>query len=200
MIRAGFVIENPTTQSRTVVVESDAETDGTGWLLEVKCVPGARPDVAEHLHLAWMETFEILRGTAHYKINGIRKTAQAGEAFTVLPRQLHVHPWNAGDSDLVFRQRSEFGQSSPKAVQEVLGVFATLVGLVGEGKAGKRGLPRNPLQIFATLRTLAGHGGYDASLPIPVQNFLAATLGRLTEALGYRGVYPRSVDTRQLGG
>jgi hypothetical protein len=43
---------------------------------------------------------------------------------------------------------------------------------------------------MATLRTLAKHGGYDVQLPIGVQNFLAATLGRLAEAMGYRGVYP----------
>jgi quercetin dioxygenase-like cupin family protein len=92
MIRAGFVIENPITRSRTTVVESDAETRGMGWLLAVTCVPKAGPDIAEHVHMTWTETFEILQGTAHYTIDGIQKTAAAGERFTVLPRQRHVHP------------------------------------------------------------------------------------------------------------
>ena len=39
MIHAGFVIESPLTQSRTVVLESDAETNGTSWLLEITCPP-----------------------------------------------------------------------------------------------------------------------------------------------------------------
>lgn len=194
MIRAGFVIESPTTQSRTVVVESDAETRGAGWLLEVTCVPKAGPDVTEHLHLTWTETFEILKGTACYKLDGVQKTARAGETFTVQPRQLHVHPWNAGEGELVFRQRNDFGQSTPEAVQDVLGVFATLAGLARQGKVDRRGLPKNPLQLAATLKTLIRHGGYDASLPIPVQNFVVATLGRLAEGLGYRGVYPEYVD------
>jgi mannose-6-phosphate isomerase-like protein (cupin superfamily) len=195
MIHAGFVIENPTTGSRTTVVESDAETHGRGWLLEVTCLPNARPDVPAHTHLAWTETFEVLQGTAFYKINGVKHTARAGDAFTVLPQQSHVHPWNAGDGKLVFRQRNEFEQSSPEAVQDVLGVFATIAGLAREGKVDQSGVPRNPLQFFASLRTLAKHGGYDARLPIPLQKFLVATLGRLAELLGYRGVYPRYVDT-----
>ncbi|MFZ5823737.1 MAG: cupin domain-containing protein [Bacillota bacterium] len=193
MIRAGFVIENPLTRSRTTVVESDVETKGMGWLLEVICLPNAGPDIAEHVHLTWTETFEISKGIAHYKIGGVQKTIQAGESFTVLPGQLHVHPWNAGDSELVFRQRNEFGHSAPGAVQDVLGVFATIAGLARQGKVDKRGLPKNPLQLAVTIRTLSKHGGYDAAVPLGVQKLMAATLGRLAEWLGYRGVDPQYV-------
>lgn len=193
MIHAGFVIESPQTRSRTIVLESDVETGGTHWLLEVHCQPKTRPDIAEHLHLTWTETFEIVEGTAHYKVGGVQKTAQVGERFVVSPGQLHVHPWNAGEGNLIYRQRSDFGRSDPSAVQDVLGVFATIAGLAREGKVDGRGFPKHPLQLAATLRTLSKHGGYDASLPIPAQNFLAATLGRLAEALGYKGVDPRYV-------
>ena len=155
MIRAGFVIENPMTKSRTMVVESDRETEGMGWLLEVTCIPNARADIAEHVHLTWTETFEILKGTAHYSVDGTQRMAQAGDTFTVLPGQLHVHPWNAGDSELVYRQRDEFGRSTPEAVQDVLGVFATIAGLAREGRVDKRGLPKNPLDLAATIRTLS---------------------------------------------
>lgn len=196
MIHAGFVIENPITQSRTRVVESDAETQGLSWLLEVTCIPGAGPDIAEHIHLTWTETFEIIKGKAHYKIDGIQKTAQAGERFVVLPRQLHVHPWNAGTDELVFRQRSDFGGPTPAAVQDVLGVFATIADLAREGKVDKRGLPKNPLQLAATLRVLTKYGGYDASVPIVVQNLMAGSLGPVAEWLGYRGVNPQSVGIR----
>jgi hypothetical protein len=193
MIHAGFVIESPLTQSRTVVLESDVETNGASWLLEITCPPDTRPDVAEHLHLSWTETFEIIKGAAHYKFDGVQKQAQAGETLVLIPGKFHIHPWNAGASDLVYRQRSDFGRSDPGAVQEVMGVFATIAGLAREGKVDDRGLPKHPLQLAATLRTLSKYGGYDASLPIPVQNFVAATLGRLAEACGYKGVYPRYV-------
>jgi hypothetical protein len=194
MIKSGFTINNPTTGSVTTVLKSDVETDGMGWLLEIRCMPGKQSDIAEHYHTDWTETFEIISGTAHYKLNGEQKTAQAGEKFIVEPRQLHVHPWNAGDTEMVYRQSNQFGKRSPEAVQDVLGVFATIAGLAAEGKVDASGKPKNPLQLAVTLKTLAQHGGYDASLSASAQDFLAATLGRLAEALGYRAVYPKFVQ------
>jgi hypothetical protein len=38
------------------------------------------------------------------------------------------------------------------------------------------------------------YGGYDARMPIPVQNFLGATVGWLAERLGYKAVYPQYVN------
>jgi hypothetical protein len=191
MIRAGFTITNPLTQSRTIVLKSDAETNGMGWLLEVHCEPGKRADIAEHIHTEWTEQFEIISGSASYSLDGQQHRLEAGGSFTVLPGQRHTHPWSAGSSPMVYRQANNFGRHSPEAVQEVLGVFATVAGLARDGKVDQSGRPKHPLQLAATLRTLTQHGGYDASLPIPVQGFLAATLGRLAEALGYRGVYER---------
>ena len=193
MIRPGFTIDNPRTGSRTRVIESDAETGGTGWLLESTCVPGAAPDIAEHLHLTWTETFEVVSGTANYSLNGVQKTAQAGESFTVPPRHAHIHPWPAGDGEMVYFQRTTFADPTPAAVQDVLGVFATIASLARAGKVDKKGYPKNPLQLAATLRTLSRYGGYDTSMPIRLQDFLAATLGWLAERLGYRAVDPQVV-------
>ena len=189
MIRAGFIIHSPRTQSVTTILQSDAETNGMGWELEVACQPHTEADIEEHLHLTWTETFEILSGKAHYKLNGQQKTAEAGQSFVVRPGEKHIHPWNAGETVMVYRQTDKFPAPSPAAVQEVLGTFATLAGLTAEGKVGANGRPKNVWQMMATLRTLTKHGGYDVQLPIPVQNGLAATLGRLAEALGYRAVY-----------
>ncbi|MCL4870044.1 MAG: hypothetical protein KJ063_13855 [Anaerolineae bacterium] len=196
MIQAGFTIENPLTKSRTVVMETDLETNGMGWLLEIYCPAQAKPDIGEHLHLNWTETFEIISGVAYYKLNGVQKTAQAGEIIVMPPGQLQIHPWNAGETAMVYRQRNQFEQSNPQAVQDVLGVFATIAGLAREGKVDANGRPKNPLQLAITLRTLAKYDGYDASLPIPVQNFLAATLGWLAKVLGYKAVYPQYVKAK----
>jgi hypothetical protein len=193
MIRAGFTIENTMTKSRTIVLESDAETKGMGWLLEVHCAPQTGSDVPEHLHLTWTENFEIISGSAHYKLNGIQKRAAAGEKFVVLPGELHIHPWNAGESDMVYRQTNRFERANPQAVQDVLGVFATRAGLARQGKVDSNGRPKNPLQLGITLRTLNKHGGYDARMPIALQNFLGATLGGLAKVLGYKAVYPQYV-------
>jgi hypothetical protein len=193
MITAGFTIHSPITESHTTILKTDTETDGMGWLLEVRCAPGQKSDIAEHYHLDWVETFEIISGTASYKLDGVQKTAEAGETFVVQARQLHIHPWCAGDEEMVYRQSNRFGQRNPAAVQDVLGTFATIAGLAGRGKIAANGLPKNPLQLAATLRTLTRHGGYDASLPASAQNFIAATLGRLAESLGYRAVYPQFI-------
>ncbi len=196
MICAGFMIENPLTHSRTTVMESDEGTDGTGWLLEVHCVPHAQHDVPEHVHLTWTETFEILSGSAHYSLDGIQSTLAAGENFVVLPGHPHVHPWNAGDTELVYRQRNRFKQPSPEAIQDVLGVFATRADLVRAGKTDSQGRPKNPLQLAVMMRTLNKYGGYDARVPIFLQNLIGGILGRLAGLLGYEAVdskYVRSV-------
>jgi hypothetical protein len=198
MIRAGFTIENPRTRSRTIVLESDVETQGRGWLLETRCPPNAPPDISEHMHLTWTETFEIVSGQAYYKLNGVQKTAAAGEIIVMPPEQWQVHPWNAGETELVYRQRDDFGQADPQAVQDVLGVFATLAGLGREGKLDRRGRPKDPLQMAITLRVLSRYGGYDASLPILVQRVFSASVGGLAGMLGYRAVHPQYVGEHSV--
>lgn len=196
MIHAGFTIENPRTKGHTIVLESDAETNGNGWLLEHHCIPHAPPDIAEHVHLTWTETFEILSGDAFYKLDGVQSVAHAGDTITIHPRQSHIHPWNAGETELIYRQRNVFDQPNPQAVQDVLGVFATLAELAREGKVDPRGDPKNPLQLAVTLKTLNKYGGYDARLPMWTQDMLAATLGSLAVALGYRAIDPQFVRQR----
>lgn len=193
MIRAGFTVENPITHSRTVVIESDLETQGMGWLIQVHCVPESGPDIAEHYHKDWTETFEIISGTAYYKLNGVQKMAQAGEKIVMPPGQLQIHPWNAGAGEMVYRQRNQFAKANPQAVQDVLGVFATVAGLAREGKVGADGRPKNPFQAAVTLRTLVKYGGYDASIPANTQYFLGATLGAFADLFGYKAVLPQYV-------
>ena len=194
MIQAGFETTEPRTGTRTRVVRGSKETDGMGWVIEVTCPVGADPAILEHVHTRWTETFEILQGDARYKLNGQVGHARTGDSIVMPPGQPHIHPWNAGTDIMVYRQTNDFGGRSPEAVDDVLGVFATLNGLTLEGKVNRRGLPKNPLQFAATLRTLVRHEGFDAAAPIAAQRFLSATLGRLAELMGYRAVYPRFVS------
>ena len=191
MISPGFETTDPFTQTRLVLVKGAQETAGRGWVTEVHCPQGAAPWVAAHVHSTWTETFEILEGTASYRLGSETRTLQAGETIVMPPRVPHVHPWNTGSGVMVFRQINDFGASTPEAVHEVLGAFATINGLAREGRVGKKGIPKNPLQAAATIRMLTKHGGFDAAVPIPLQLGLSATLGRLAEALGYRAVYER---------
>jgi len=191
MISAGFETTDPITQTRIVVVKGAQETAGRGWVLEGYCPQGAAPWVTAHIHRIWTETFEILQGTASYRLGTAVHTLKAGETVIMPPGVAHVHPWNIGSGVMVFRQTNDFGASTPDAVHEVLGAFATINGLAREGRIGKKGIPKNPLQAAATIRMLTKHGGFDAAVPIPLQLSVSATFGRLAEALGYRGIYDR---------
>ena len=191
MIKKGFVIESQRTGSRIEVLEGTEETQGWGWLLEVTCQVGSFPAVAEHYHRDWTEVFEIVSGAASYQVDGVKNTAPAGGSFIVNPGQTHIHPWNAGETVMVYRQRDRFGRQSFDAVQDVLGALATMNGLYKEGKANPDGRPKNPLQMAACLRLLVKHGGYGTALPEAKQDSLARTLGGLAGLLGYKGTYPR---------
>jgi quercetin dioxygenase-like cupin family protein len=191
MIRAGFTFEHPVTKTRTVVLESDAETNGMGWLLDVTRYSKAGSDLGEHLHQTWTETFEILKGTAKYKLDGNEKIAKAGESFVVEPNHFHVHPWNADEEELIYRQRDHFEHPSPAAVQDILGIFATRTGMARDGIRLK-GFAKLLFQA-ATIRTAIKHGNYVANPSMNMQKVLASTLGLLGELLGYKAVNPKYV-------
>lgn len=191
MIRAGFTFEHPATKTRTVVLESDTETNGMGWLLEVTRHSKLGSDLGEHLHLTWTETFEIIKGTAKYKLDGIEKIAKAGESFVVEPRHFHVHPWNATDEELVYRQRDRFEKPSPAAVQDILGIFATRTGMARD-RVRLKGFAKLLFQS-ATIRTAIKHGNYAANPSMTKQKIMGATLGLLGELLGYKAVNPKYV-------
>lgn len=195
MINAGFTLDNPLTGSHMILLEGNAETKGNGWLLETHCIPHAQPDIPEHFHLHWTETFEIVSGTAFYGLNGQVRTARAGETIGVMPRERHIHPWNAGETELIYRQMDRFRSPDSTAVEDVLGGFATLFGLAREGKVDKQGRPKNPLQLAVTLKLFNRHSTYDLSLPMKAQDMLAATLGTLAESLGYRAILPQYLAT-----
>lgn len=192
-IPLGFETTNPWTGTRMILLKGNIELGGRGLMLEVHCKDGMPAGILEHLHITWTETFTILLGSARYKLGGEERTAGEGETVVMPPRVKHIHPWNDGIGPLVYTQKSDFGEVDLDAVYDIVGAFATIHGLMNARKVGKRGLPSNPLQFGATLRTLVKHGGFDAAAPIGMQRFLAATLGRVGEWCGYRGVYPRFV-------
>jgi quercetin dioxygenase-like cupin family protein len=190
-LRAGFETTHPETGIRTILIAGAAETQGRGWTIEVHTPEGAASILPEHFHLTWTETFEVLQGDARCSVDGLEQALHAGESTVMPPGVRHVHPWNTGDGVMVYRQTNDFGGVDPAAVDDVIGVAATLNGLAREGKLGRNGLPKNPLQFAATLRALTRHGGFDAKAPVALQRGISATLGWLAESLGYRGADPR---------
>src|SRR6478672_4337761 len=152
MISPGFETTDPFTKTRTVVMKGAREMAGRGWVIEVHCPEGAAPAVTAHVHRTWTETFEILQGSAACRLGDKELKLAAGESIVMPPNVVHVHPWNVGSGEMVYRQTNDFGASTPEAVDDVLGAFATINGLAREGRIGKRGMPKNLLQLVATGR------------------------------------------------
>jgi len=197
VVRAGDEIHNPLTGSLLRILETDSETAGLGFALEVVSPAGAGPDVPEHFHRDWTERFTILAGRARYRLDGDERMAEAGETIVFPLGHRHIHPWNAGDTELVYRQETRFAVASPQAVQDTLGVFGALYRMAARGETNARGLPRNPLQLAAMLKVLVRHGGFDAAIPVAAQKLIAATLGSLAERLGYSAVEEASQAPRK---
>ena len=114
MIRAGFETTDRT-QTRTVLVKAAEETGGRGWVLEVHCPEGAPAANPAHVHETWVETFEILEGTAACLLGGEQRTLRKGESVLMPARVPHVHPWNTGADKMVYRQTNDFGATTPDA-------------------------------------------------------------------------------------
>ncbi|HEY1012698.1 MAG TPA: cupin domain-containing protein [Herpetosiphonaceae bacterium] len=191
MIEPGFVIDNPFSRSRVEILPCEDLERGTGWLLEVRRPPGAGPDNSEHRHATWTESFEIIAGSAAYKLDGAEGRLAAGESLSMPPGRWHIHPWNAGDSELVFRQHATFAPADRRAFREVFGGFATIADLARQGKLRGHGRPNNPLRMAATLRLSLRYGRQDAATPFWVQRLVSATLGTLAEAIGLGAIDQR---------
>ena len=142
MISPGFETTDPFTLTRIVVVKGARETSGRGWVIEVHCPQGAAPAFLPHVHRTWTEAFEILQGSAICRLGAAERRVEPGETIVMLPNVPHVHPWNTGSGVMVYRQTNDFGATTPDAVDDVLGAFATIFGLAREGRVGKRGCQR----------------------------------------------------------
>lgn len=88
MAQAGDRIENPATGERVTFIHVGAD------LLELELEwprPGRR--AAAHIHPEMEERYEVLEGTAEFRVGGEERTAAPGEVVTVPPGTLH-EAWN----------------------------------------------------------------------------------------------------------
>jgi mannose-6-phosphate isomerase-like protein (cupin superfamily) len=92
MARAGQTVENPATGERVTFVKTAADTGGELLVLELEWPrPGER--APEHVHPEAEERYEVVEGTAAFRIAGEERTAGPGDVVTVPPGTLHL-AWN----------------------------------------------------------------------------------------------------------
>lgn len=188
---AGLTLHNPRTGVVARLLDADEQVGGR-FTLEYTVPRAEGPFIDAHLHQHWTEHFEVLAGTACYRLGRADGTLTAGESVTLGPGIPHVHPWNVGAEPLRVRQTSTLHRPDPEAIRDTFRAFAMLSWLTREGKVDARGKP-HPLQGALILRGLQRHGGYLAGIPVPVQRVLVGALAALGERRGYVAFDPRCI-------
>jgi mannose-6-phosphate isomerase-like protein (cupin superfamily) len=182
MVHAGDTIENPVTGERIVFRKTSRETGGQAVVIECFVKPDGAV-AAAHVHPSQEERFEVLSGSAGFRLGREKLVAGPGERITVPAGTAHKF-WNAGDDELHFvcevRPALQFEQ-----------LVETMFALAADGKTNRKGMP-NPLRLAVIARA-----HFDTvRLPFPpawmqrVGLALGAPLGRL---FGFRATYePRA--------
>jgi mannose-6-phosphate isomerase-like protein (cupin superfamily) len=127
-----------------------------------------------HLHLDYVERFEILEGTATIELDGREITAGPGETVEVPLGIAHRNPYNVTDSDLHLRHVASPGGPFAEAFVSSLGHH------MEQGTVDDQG-EFSDLQLFVVLHGTRAKS-YRAGIPVPMQKpviALGAALGRL---------------------
>ena len=181
--------ENPNVGQRSRIVTLPRETGGQHFVLEYINQPFAGENaVPAHVHTAYKETFEILKGRARYRLGSETKTAVAGERIEMPPLVPHVHPWSDSDEELHVRQVAEANPPDLRGLDASLQAAITIQGLAKAGRVNSKGLP-NLLQLGVLIDTTMP-ATYLAGPPMVLQRVLFGTLGWLGRIAGYRTAYP----------
>ncbi len=156
--------------------------DSKGQILRVKVWTkiGAQGP-PEHMHPKQTETFEIINGTAGFKLNGKEQILLAGQNITVPMNAPHKFR-NAGDNELVM-----VVELKPALKTEFF--LETFYSLAKDGKSDKNSVPNNFLHFMTILNEYYGEQ-FIIGPPIPVQKLLAKVVGGLGKLLGYKGFVP----------
>jgi mannose-6-phosphate isomerase-like protein (cupin superfamily) len=127
-----------------------------------------------HVHLDYVERFEVLAGTATLEVDGRQVTAETGESVEVPSGTGHRNPYNATDSDLRLRHRASPGGPFVEAFVSSLGHHMESDTVNEQGEF-------SDLQLFVVL-----HGTHAQSfrtgIPVALQKpviALGAWIGRL---------------------
>jgi hypothetical protein len=144
--------------------------------------------LSAHFHPYFDERFEIIAGSARYKVGNDERTTQAGDVF-VLPRGVpHVHPWNVGSDVLHYRKITQLDKPDLQWLLETEEFFESLYALAQQGKLGNDGLPKNLLQKVVVVQSIQPHT-YGAGIPIWIQRLLFGFLAAIGRAVGYKSYY-----------
>lgn len=182
--------ENPLMGQRVHMLTLAGATGGQSFVAEYIDRPmSGQYGVPAHRHPTWTETFEILSGQAKYKLGNEERSASSGDRIVMPPNVSHIHPWNAGTTELHVRQTAVASPADPAGLTANLQAAVTIFGLARAGKVNRKGMP-GMLQL-AVLVESTMPATYVASMPVGVQKVLFGLLASLGRTFGYRSSYPQ---------
>jgi mannose-6-phosphate isomerase-like protein (cupin superfamily) len=127
-----------------------------------------------HLHLDYVESFEIVEGTATIDLDGRRIQAGPGERVELPPGTAHRNPYNETDADLHLRHRA-----SPGGV--FVDSFVSALGHHVENDTVNEQGEFSQLQLFVVLHGTRAKS-YRTGIPVALQKPvipLGALVGRM---------------------
>ena len=153
MISPGQTLENPVTGERFTFTDTSATTAGELLAFDFDLRTGGAVPIA-HVHPIQTERFEMLSGTMRFRVGLRHVTATAGDLVEIAPGVVHGFA-NAGDDEVRVRVTC-----TPALKMEEM--FAEVVAMAEAGRMGRRGMPRNLLDLALLART------YDAEAHAPI--------------------------------
>jgi mannose-6-phosphate isomerase-like protein (cupin superfamily) len=133
MAQHGETIENPATGERITWLRVG---DTLEWE-DVWARPGHR--AAPHVHPGMEERWEVVSGTAAFRIGGVEQIATARDVV-VAPAGVAHEGWNPTDDEVVLRVT----MTPPLRWAEVV---ETLFGWARDGRTNEGGVPETELQL-----------------------------------------------------
>jgi uncharacterized RmlC-like cupin family protein len=180
---------------RLVFAETASSSGGAAIALDWFVPPGGRLVSLPHVHPRHVEVFDIVAGRARYRVGRHVHERAAPHTYGVPPGALHVHPANAGETELHVRQMVRPDPPDRTLVSGVERFFETTFALEQRGEVYGIGLFRDPLQSAITLHDLLFPFAYLPWLPMSAQQ---ALIGRLAEVARRRG-YTAHVEPERRG-
>ncbi len=173
-------LNNPYTGERIIFEQTEQDTGGVLVAFEHFMSPRPTPTFPEHVQLKQEERFEILAGSARYRLNGVDGEAHTGETVIIPARAIHINCWNAGLEELQMRHSFRPGLGADI-------FFETLFTLALNGKTNAKG-ELNLLQL-AVIGNEIESQTFNAGIPIPLQRLALPVLAMIGRLFGYRARY-----------
>jgi mannose-6-phosphate isomerase-like protein (cupin superfamily) len=155
----------------TIAQDSDEDIVRFNW----RSKPGGA--IPEHVHPHQQESFAIIAGEAHFTVDGEQRVVGAGETIVVPAgvRHSEANPGSVATEGVVELRPALHTREMHEA-------FA---GLAADGRTTARGVPKNPLQLGATLWHFR-HESRVTAPPIWMQNLIFLPLWALAKLFGVR--------------